>query len=115
METIQETKETSVEDLFDDVQFRENLRQAVNEIDTKIANLCSAGKRLKRNPVYRLEDSGKWNVNGLIKVYSEYYIDKSVHHPQAVREFVLSMIVYAAKKTIIKRKNKEAEVLQNSK
>lgn len=100
METTSTPKETrfkSVAEMLTDFRFKENLRSIIREFNGSIPREYP----IKRHPFQRLEDAGKWNADGLIKVYTEYYIDKSVHHPTAVRDFVTTIISRAARMTII--------------
>lgn len=99
METIIDTEKTkfkSVPEMLTDFRFKENLRSIIREFNGSIPR----DYPIKRHPFQRLEDSGNWNADGLIKVYTEYYIEKSVHHPTAVREFVTAIISRAARMTI---------------
>jgi hypothetical protein len=96
---IQSTGLQNTEKLFSDPFFRETLSRQIREINTKIGDFEYGGKQLKRNAVNRLEDDGYWNVNGLINVYTEYYILCSTHYPMAVRSLISSMILSAAKET----------------
>ena len=106
----------NIEKLFDDSFFRHTLLAEIHEINSKISGICSKfndstllGNRLKRSPVDRLSDSGNWSVNGLIKVYTEYYITRTAYYPTAVRSFVSSMILSAANKTIAYYKSQSQE------
>ena len=97
----------NIEKLFADSFFRHTLSAEIHEINSKISGIRSGfndftllGNRLKRSPVDRLSDSGDWSVDGLIKVYTEYYITHTAHYPTAVRSFVSSMILSAANKTV---------------
>ncbi len=101
--------ELNIEKLFADSFFRETLSAEIRGIDTEIANLRAAGKRLKSNPIYKLNDADNWSVNGLIRVFTQYYITRTAYYPTAVRSFVSSMILSAANKTIAYYKSQSQE------
>ncbi|MEL7600608.1 MAG: hypothetical protein AAGU18_11000 [Proteiniphilum sp.] len=97
----------NIEKLFADSFFRHTIHSEIEEINSRINGIRSKiidssllGNRLKRSPVDRLSDSGDWSVDGLIKVYTEYYITRTAYYPTAVRKFVSSMILSAADKTL---------------
>lgn len=99
METTSTTEKArfkSVPEMLTDLVFRENLRKEIANFYRGIPSYD-----IKRHPYHRLREMGYWNVDGLIKVYTEYYITKSVHHPTSVREFVTSILSRAARKTIL--------------
>lgn len=94
--TSKKEKFLTVPEMLTDARFRENLRGVIRDFNRRIPNTP-----IKRHPYHRLEEEGNWNADGLIKVYTEYYIEKSVHHPTVVRDFVTDILSRAARKTII--------------
>lgn len=94
--TSKKTKFNSVSEMLTDSRFKENLKGVIREFNGRIPR----DSPIKRHPFQRLEEAGNWNADGLIKVYTEYYIDKSVHHPTAVRDFVTGILSRAARMTI---------------
>jgi len=96
-DTLKQLKNFTIKDLFADSVFKNNLG---NEMRIVVNTITSVPVPIKRHPAHRLHDAGLWNVNGLIKVYTEYFIDKSKHYPQSIREFVLRIISIATRKTI---------------
>lgn len=95
--TTEKERFKSVPEMLTDARFKRNLQGVIRDFNGRIPH----DHQIKRHPFQRLDDAGKWNADGLIKVYTEYYIDKSVHHPTAVREFVFAIISRAARMTII--------------
>lgn len=103
--TLKAVKFTSVPEMLTDPVFRENLRKEIAHFYRGIPSY-----NIKRHPYHRLREMGCWDLDGLIKVYTEYYITKSVHHPTSVREFVTGMLSRAARKTILYYAKQEQEV-----
>lgn len=104
--------ELNIEKLFADSFFRETLSAKIRGIDTEIANLRATGKRLKSNPIYKLNDADNWSVDGLIKVYTQYFITRTDHYPMVVRSFVSSLILSAARETAVYYKSQSLKQTQ---